>query len=69
VVDPGPWPAGQTDVVQDLEAVGTQQLQGRSDELRSLLIMVQLTLCQQPRFQLPYATSGVHRAPVLVEVT
>jgi hypothetical protein len=59
VVDRGAWPAGQTNVVQDLEAVGTQQLQGRTDELFSGMTPVQV----------PCGTSGVHRAPVLDEVT
>lgn len=57
VVDAGVWPAGQLNVVQDLEAVATQEVQGRSDELLSVLT----------QFQVPCGTSGVHRAPVLVD--
>ena len=64
MVDCGAWPARQPNVVQDLEAVGTQQVQGRADELLRVL-----TLFQPKLFQLPCRTSGVHRAPVLDEVT
>lgn len=59
MVDAGAWPARQPYVVQHLETVGAQQVQGRYDELVWVLTPVKV----------PCGTSGVHRAPVLDEVT
>lgn len=37
MVDSGVWPVGPRNLVQDLEAVGTQQLQSRTGELLAAL--------------------------------
>jgi hypothetical protein len=52
VVDPRAWPARRVNVVQDLEAIGTQQLKRRTDE-----VLVALTL-----FQVPRGSFGLHHA-------
>jgi hypothetical protein len=59
VVDSAAGPARQPNVVQDLEAMGAQVVQGRYDELVWVLTPLKV----------PCETSGVHPAPVLDEVT
>jgi hypothetical protein len=56
VVDSGVWPAGPGNLVQDLEPVGTEQLQDRTGEMLAALT----------QFKLPCGTSSVDGAPPLL---